>query len=321
MSVITGALSLLLALQQAAPPPAARTCPTGDNRCKAELFVRRAKDEATPPEHRAKYLLGAHRLYLGLYDKTGEDRDLCAARRSLDQLRKAHADSPGLPAALAELDTRERARRPRCVDEREPRPRSAGLRVARAAPPPKSQDASEPAAPSGPAAQPVSVATQQAADDLLPLGAYPQPVRPRPEMRREAPAMMLDQTPPGRATGQAVPGRRLAISGGLTLGAGLILGGVAAYAGARAAEARKDGFAFQETPVDAEDAVAFDRDAELRADYGHKANLALGTAVAGGAAIVVGAVLLGLGARQLARRTSQAALLPAPGGLVWRARF
>jgi hypothetical protein len=44
-------------------------------------------------------------------------------------------------------------------------------------------------------------------------------------------------------------------------------------------------------------------------------------AVVGGTTLVVGAVLVGVGARRFARVTSRAALLPMPGGLVFRARF
>ncbi|MCY0989521.1 hypothetical protein OV203_20440 [Nannocystis sp. ILAH1] len=335
MSAASSALSLLLVLQQAAPA----TCPTGDNRCKAELFVRRAKDEATPAEYRAKYLLAAHRLYLGLYDKTGDDRDLCAARRSLDQLRQAHAEvqPASLAEALTELKTREQLRKPRCTDVRETRPTTSKPQVARVSPPPKSEPAR--AAPAEPAALQASAAGVRVKDDLLPpldTDTRPrpepppvEPVRPpgeaapRPgrELRREAPVIALAPTAPGQDAAQVVPGRRLAIAGGLTLGAGLVLGGVAAYAAAKMVDARGDGFTFQETPVDADDTAAFDRDAVLRAEYQKQGNLTLGTAIAGGAAMVVGAVLLGVGARRLARKNSQAALLPVPGGLVLRARF
>ncbi|WAS90899.1 hypothetical protein [Nannocystis punicea] len=331
MSAATSALSLLLALQQAAPA----TCPTGDNRCKAELFVRRAKDEATPPEHRAKYLLAAHRLYLGLYDKTGDDRDLCAARRSFEQLRKAHADAQpaSLAEALTELRTREQLRKPRCSAERETRPTTSKPRVARVSPPPRSEPTR--ATPVEPPALQASAAGVRGEDDLLPpLDAntrrrpeppFAEPVRPPPDAAprpgREAPVLALVPTVPGQDAAQVVPGRRLAIAGGLTLGAGLVLGGVAAYAAAKMVDARNDGFTFQDTPVDADDAAAFDRDTELRADYQSKANMTLGTALAGGAALVVAAVLLGVGARRLARKSSQAALLPVPGGLVLRARF
>lgn len=59
-------------------------CEKTDNRCKAELFVRRAK-EAKNEEQRASYFNVAHRSYLALFDKTGDERHLCAARRMYDR--------------------------------------------------------------------------------------------------------------------------------------------------------------------------------------------------------------------------------------------
>jgi hypothetical protein len=39
---------------------------------------------ATTADHRAQYLFNAHNLYLRLFDKTGDARDLCAARRAIE---------------------------------------------------------------------------------------------------------------------------------------------------------------------------------------------------------------------------------------------
>ena len=58
-------------------------CPLTDNQCKARLYERRAAAAPTPAQ-RALYLHSAHRSYLFLFEKTGDVRDLCEARRTFD---------------------------------------------------------------------------------------------------------------------------------------------------------------------------------------------------------------------------------------------
>jgi hypothetical protein len=48
---------------------------------------------------------------------------------------------------------------------------------------------------------------------------------------------------------------------------------------------------------------------------------ALALALAGGATIVLAAVLAGIGGRRMARAASRTALVPVPGGLALHARF
>jgi hypothetical protein len=47
----------------------------------------------------------------------------------------------------------------------------------------------------------------------------------------------------------------------------------------------------------------------------------LALALAGGATVVVAAVLLSVGGRRMARTASRTALVPVPGGLAFHARF
>lgn len=317
MSVATSAFSLLLALQQAAPANF-KSCPLADNRRKAEQFVVRAA-EAASPEHRSKYLLAAHRIFIKLYDKTGDDRDLCAARRHLDQIREAQPAS--VAAARAELEARERRNKPRCGTARSRRPSAGGPRVAQTITPAAAVEETPPAE----LMRPQHESKTAPPGDLLPVQpTHREQPRENRAVRLDARAVAaVEARSPFTATSppvgdQATAGRPLVIAGCMTLGLGLALAGVAGYAGAGMVDARDKGYALQKLPADP---TVFDRDAALRAEYAAKGNMSLGTGIASGAAVVVGAVLIAIGARRWARATSTTALLPAPGGLVLRARF
>ena len=82
MTSIAFPLAALLTFQGATPSPA-RECEPADNRCKAALFERRAAAAASP-KARALYLHGAHRSYLALFDQTGQEKHLCAARKTYE---------------------------------------------------------------------------------------------------------------------------------------------------------------------------------------------------------------------------------------------
>jgi hypothetical protein len=111
MSATACTLAAVLMFEAAASPPATEECPLTDNRCKAGLYERRAATAPTPAQ-RALYLYGAYRSYLLLFEKTGDLRDLCAARRALDAslavagqppgqraLSRDHAGGPRVPRA------------------------------------------------------------------------------------------------------------------------------------------------------------------------------------------------------------------------------
>ena len=115
--------------------------------------------------------------------------------------------------------------------------------------------------------------------------------------------------------------RRLVIAGSMTLTLGLSLVGVAGYAGSQRIEARR---ASLELLADAQGHATAEQTAQdfaLRDTYRTMGHLALGTSLAGGAAVLVGTTLAVIGGRRLARVARRIALGPLPGGLVIHARF
>lgn len=144
-------------------------------------------------------------------------------------------------------------------------------------------------------------APEPQADPLLPMSGR------RPAARHPVPA-------------DEHPGRSLALAGGVTLALGLGMLGVAGYTGGRMIEAHRDAQALAATVDGYADADQLARDAALRQEYRTMAPPTLVLALAGGASFIVGAVLVGVGGR-MARAASRTALLPAPGGLAFHARF
>ena len=140
------------------------------------------------------------------------------------------------------------------------------------------------------------------ADPLLPMSGR------RPSARHPVPA-------------DEHPGRSLALAGGVTLALGLGMLGVAGYTGGRVIEARRDAQALAAMVDGYADADQLARDTALRQEYRTMAPPTLVLALAGGASFIVGAVLVGVGGRRMARAASRTALLPAPGGLAFHARF
>lgn len=145
-------------------------------------------------------------------------------------------------------------------------------------------------------------APEPQADPLLPMSGR------RPAARHPIPA-------------DEHAGRSLALAGGVTLALGLGMLGVAGYTGGRMVEARRDAQALAATVDGYADDDQLARDAALRQEYRTMAPPTLVLVLAGGASFVVGAVLVGLGGRRMARAASRTALLPAPGGLAFHARF
>ena len=103
---------------------------------------------------------------------------------------------------------------------------------------------------------------------------------------------------------------------------GVALLGAAAFGGAQTIAALREGRALvadhEGRPADA---TAIERDAALRAEYRSMAHLALGAGIAGGVAVVVGGVLLGVSRPRRAADSRRATFTPAPGGLVLSGRF
>lgn len=319
-------ISCVLALAVAGAPSSPTTCSRTDHRCKARDYERKA-ERADAGHDRATYLLGAHRSYWFLYQETEAAADLCAARRTLEaslsvegQPERQRADAR---AELAKLAAIARDRGIRCSDRKRP---------PKVAPPPKLAATSPEPEPQPPAASEVA---EVAAPSLTPATAPPlaeekQAPSARPSSRLMSPvvgprhpfvAVGAASSPAGdRSPVEARPGRSLVIVGSTALGVGLSLGGVAAFAGSRAVELHRQGERLIDTNPDPDDAVRAQRE-QLANDYRAKQDLAVGTAIAGGVALIVGTALVAVGATRLRRGSSRTAFAPVPGGLVFHARF
>jgi hypothetical protein len=319
VSPIACSLAALLTLQAAPASPS--ECPLIDNRCKAERFVQRAAT-ATSSAVRAKYLEAAHGSFLASYDTSHDVRDLCAARRTFDQTLAAlgtETATKRLEPLEQELEKREQARRPRCAPG--PRKTPDAPIVARARPLTQVSPAPPPAGTPTPEAP--STTAPSSERDLMPVStAHRAPTtRGIPEA---SPAIALVDAPGPTAPMRLNPSRadrRLVIAGSVTLALGLSLVGVAGYAGSQRIEARR---ASLELLADAQGHATAEQTAQdlaLRDTYQTMGHLALGTSLAGGAAVLVGTTLAVIGGRRLARVARRIALGPLPGGLVFHARF
>jgi hypothetical protein len=328
MIVITGALTLLLAVQAASPADTATRspCELTDNACKAKLFIQ--KSAKAPPAQRALYLFTAHRSYLALFAKTGQLRDLCAARDALDRSLAVPGQSAGqlasFEASRVELEALEKQHGARCGAKRRKTPEPTA--VAKNGPTAVSPDRPAAVALEGTiaATRPSPALEPAAPEGLL---AVPTQRRPVPNLRPDEPALAASPRPtlaaqperpykPGRAP---TPGRPMIITGGTTLGLGLILAGVAGYAGSRVAEASRASFDLYDQNQGQGDAEALAEQTQLRNTFHRWVPVTIGTAIAGSAAVIVGAVLVRIGVRRV--QPSRTAVVPVPGGLAIHARF
>lgn len=335
MTSIAFPLAVLLAFQGATPSATrTRECEPTDNRCKAALFVRRAA-AAVLPKERGLYLHAAHRSYLALFDQTGEEQHLCAARKTYEQSLAVEGQPDkqreSFVALLGDLTTREAKQRVRCTRGAKGAAKASPL-IAAAGGPSKVAPVAE-----GPAPSPAVAATtatvghatgstdpvratkpqmlllepaptsEPATTELMPVVRGPAPS----DRKREAVRVKEDEH----------PGRRLVIAGGVTLGAGLVLSSVAGYMGGRLLGTRRqaeellgeiDGYSSLEQGA---------RNDALERDYRRLGPPTLALALAGGASVVVAAVLLAVGGRRMSRAPSRTALIPVPGGLALHTRF
>lgn len=331
MNLMTWSLAGLLAFEAAsAPAGAAKACELTDNRCKAELFTRRAR-EAKNDGQRALYLSVAHRSWLALFDRSGDPQHLCAARRLYDR-SVAIKDQPpeqraSIERSLGDLRAREQKAGVRCERPVKPSRADPPLLVARG----EVQRGEGPSeavtgavdAPPSPASSPAAadnVARRQpmpegqVVDELLPVSRRAGTARAA-ESRRAEPARGAD------ASSRRDHDRELIVGGGVTLGLGLVLAGVATYTGASMLGVRRQARELHERVDGHATDAQLAQDAALRRDYERLGTPTLVLALAGGAATVVGAVLLAVGGRRVARRASQTAVIPVPGGVAFRARF
>lgn len=341
MSATASTLAALLMFEAAAPPPATEECPLTDNRCKAGLYERRAA-AAPNPAQRAQYLYTAYRSYLFLFEKTGDLRDLCAARRAL-YASVAVVGQPQAQRTLSEkmradLVSRERQKDARCgtVAKQRIKKTETPLVARRAAPEP-------PAGPSevflrGPAAP--SARPPQAADPGDVTTPPPAVERTRTTELRLLPGM--EESPPAstdqtagvvlmpvaarhvtteRRPSAPRPGRGLVIAGGATLGVGVALTAAAGYMGSRLSQKRQEVFTLHDMLDGYPTADQAATGKALTREHDAMRSQTVALAMAGGATLVIAVVLTSVGARRMARAASRTALIPAPGGLVFHARF
>ena len=353
MKTIVCLLTTVLAVE-GAPAPVTRSpneCAPEDDVCRAELYAARAKVESDPRRRAIDWNV-ACRAYLAAHAKSGVAQELCAARRmceaslAIEGLNASTRSS--LENARVRLEEREAAvGRPVCgkITTQKP-PGRERPRVARTAAP-KAEAPRVEAPPvwmtgavgavgavgayeiaerakvrvAGVDAEAPRVAE---ADDAVLTDDGERAIAQSEPMHLAAVAEVPALLPVFRAT-EVQPregrlGRGLVIAGGVTLGVGLGLGGAAAFGVARAAAVAREGFELQAAAMDMPlDEAMRRRDAELAREYRGWTAAAIGTAVSGGVAVIVGAALVGVG-RRLAKST-ETALVPVPGGLALHGRF
>ena len=361
MSPMSLFLAHLLALQPAtATPASSSSCDLFDKRCKAEQSLQRART-AKNDEHRARYYFYAYRDFLLLFDQTGDARVVCKARRAFDESvavkGQSSAQRASFMAEIEDLVSRERKAGVRCQNAPK-RPAADAPRLAKkpakepapTATSPTSTSSNEPtpsittgSVDEPPAGETVALATTaQDVDPLLPVTGRPPALRetplytdnasasptPSPATNPATTPVDVDEppardwrSPAPRATTPQSSGRELLIAGGVTLSVGLGLSAAAGVMGGRMLETWHESRALHEEAGPYGTVEQAGRHAALVRDYDRQRPLMVTTAVIGVGTLVVGAVLTGVGAKRLARATSHAMLLPAPGGLVVRARF
>jgi len=346
MIVIACSLAALLALQEASPPATSLgKCDLLDNRCKAKLYEKKAAIAGTP-KLRGVYLFVAHRSYLALYERAGDTRDLCEARRLFDASLAVKDQSAGQLASFEalreELESHEREARVRCVSpgkrpqKKEP-PIVAEATTKPSARAPRAREVVTSIAPESAAA--VAAAVAPSSTSVVAFAGTPVPGESQPVTDVVVPAPTSAETllpvtarqvatRPTAQPGDTIavvseprPGRRLMITGGVTLGVGLALSGVAGYMGGRLMQTNRDAAALLGMIDNFATDEQLARNAELNRDYRRMGPQTIALALAGGATVVVAAVLLGVGGRRIARTASRTALVPVPGGLAFHARF
>jgi hypothetical protein len=325
MIAVTPALHLLVALSLAAPAVDPSTCAAEDLRCSAPAFAAAARRAGSDAE-RVEYLYFATRAYLALAEKSSvasaSSRDLCKAKQLIDQAVKLPVTELRGRVVESRRVTLSRltAQQVQCKRPKEGKKHDAPIVALADADPPTELLAPAPVDDLA-VARSTSPETTVAAHDLTP--------RPSPaatsNMSPMRPVGDGADAAPGESRGkqgalhQPSPGRRLLISGGVSLAAGLALTGVAAYTGTQALGARREGHESTELEGTTENLM---RNEALEDEYRRLGPVAIATGIAGGAAVVAGIVMLCMGARRKARAAdSEPMLMPVRTGLLFTVRF
>lgn len=301
---------MLLVLLTLAP------CAPTDHPCLAADFEARAREPGISHEQRVQRLYLAHRQHLFLYFETRERRALCDARKALTVARAARpipADmAPRFEKTDAELSAHERETGVVCVPSHR-RTDAAPARVAEGPKVPALQIA--PADPTPAPSDLLDVPTPRAlVSAVAPPTPGPSVDRPVPAPRPSvdlvpAPRLSLDRRP-------ARPGLGLMITGGVSLALAASFGGVTAWSTEqrdglqrRIATIRDEALTQGFTTPNMAASVAVLGEAADRAR-----GLAIGAAIATGAASAIGVALLSVGGHRRAA-SRRLAVRPAAQGL------
>ncbi len=314
-TILPPMLIAALTLAPSTPAKAAPArCGTSDHRCQARDFGRQAA-AAEDASRRALFWHASYEAYANLYEKTGDPKDLCAARKANARSLRVGEVSESQRSLYRQARAKIQARDPNISCARARNVGSAPL--ATQPPAPTNRVAKAPDAPAPPPAQ-VSPRAEPTPEQAEPLRAPPLDQAASPT-RQLAPPPARPSSPSMESASRHRQSPTMMIAGGLALAAGASLGGFAVHARSRALDHYRASLALHEG-VDGEPSEA-DRikDQALREEFDAQRSLAIGTAIVGGATMVVGAVLLGVGARRPPR--SPHAWLPTGRGLAFRARF
>ena len=327
--IASPALHLLAALAIATSPPAdPSTCAADDLQCSAPAFAAAAR-RATSDAQRVQYLYFAHRAYLALSDKPRKgrvaSRDLCQAHRLLEQAL-ALPETPlhgRIVASERETLARLTTKKVQC---KAPKPGTKERPLVAAAPPPG--ELRSDAAQNEPSTIPAGIAAEpQMDDDIVVAGSKlpdldgwpPTTVYPQPDT--DLMPVSARRVKTERPASAPRPGRGLVIAGGVTLGVGVAFTTAAGFMGRRMVNTRREIVALGNSVDGYATTDQNTQDDALRGDYRATQTRTLALALAGGATVLVAVILTSIGGRKMARAASRTALVPAPGGLVFHARF
>lgn len=290
------------------------TCDLGDHACRAKDYAARAHEAGIAHELKVQRLYLAHVEHLSDFDVRRDARSLCDARKVLSAARAARPTPENFVARLqnaaAEAALRERMVSMPCARTPERVPRLPLL--ARAAGPVPSPDPLD--------SELLDVVSTPS--PALPERLAVRPPAPEPPRRAaDAPGPAPHGAPVRPGATPARPGRRLMIAGSVPLALGLVATGIAAYTGSRTLATLRAGEALAASAGQGARDEQLAQDAALRRDFERMGSATVGLAVAGGASLVVGAVLVGVGGRRLARAASRTSLLPSLNGLTFLRHF
>jgi hypothetical protein len=179
---------------------------------------------------------------------------------------------------------------------------------------------SPPTIAAGIAAEPQTDDVAVAASRLPDLDGWP-PTTVQPEPDADLMPVAARHVKTERPASAPRPGRGLVIAGGVTLGVGVALTTAAGFMGRRMVDTRREIVALGNSVDGYATTDQNTQDDALRGDYRATQTRTLALALAGGATVLVAVILTSIGGRRMARAASRTALVPAPGGLVFHARF